>query len=107
MPLNCPLGATMICQECRYLFHWDGIDKCNVFFPARPLNEILTLEEKMETYTLEAEGQPKTTVVIHRSAAKEAQELNQVKGQILFLQKKLNEHIDKAKKLSVERRSKY
>lgn len=47
---------------------------------------------------LPIEEQPKTTVVIHRSAAKEAQRISQLEGKTNYLDKKFNEHLDASKK---------
>ncbi len=48
MPLNCPVVEEMLCEECRY----NTDDKCWWFTPARPLKEILTVEERLEVKPL-------------------------------------------------------
>ena len=42
--INCPIDIEVVCQDCRY----NTDSKCWWYFPARPLKEILTLEERLE-----------------------------------------------------------
>jgi len=44
MTLNCPINREMLCQECRH----NSDNKCWWFFPARHLEEILTVEERLD-----------------------------------------------------------
>ena len=87
MPLNCPICYPYECDGCRYL--WD--DRCNYYTPARPLAEILTPNERMRL--LEKQPQPESI-----GYGKLKDELEQAKGQMMWLTRKLNEHLDKKKK---------
>jgi len=96
MPINCPLrfDETMLCGECRYLF--DG-DKCNWFFPARPIKEILTLDERMER--LEKEGVKVEHIHFHSHLSKkEWAEMEQTRWRSLYALSEINKHIDASKK---------
>lgn len=99
MPINCPLpfGEIMVCEECRYL--WG--DKCNWFFPAMLLTEVLTLEERME---IRPQAEVKHLYIYEHSniSARQAMKIATLQNQYSSLKEIFNEHIDTAEKKRTE-----
>lgn len=94
--INCPIDREMLCQECRYNFG----EKCWWFFPARPLSEILTNEERLDM--LEERGVAPPIKVFPRYIipskvifAKLFGRIEQLEGQTKYLHNKLTEKIAK------------
>jgi len=72
MPDNCPLNLDGECEECRFLTD----DYCWWFFPARPLKEILTEEERITKLELPPNH------AIYKLDKKSQDDLNQLKGRL-------------------------
>lgn len=94
MAINCPLRPSSPdypeATDCLSCFNnRDG--KCHWFYPGKPLNQILTVEERLTI--LERQTKPETPV-----ASPTFQMLDQLKGLVMDLQNRLNDHVDRAKK---------
>lgn len=92
MPVNCPL-AFSTCDNCRLL---SLDDKCCYYFPPQPLSEILTYLERSDR--IEAKSRIQSDNIPQRVLGRQMDTINQLKGQLIHLQKKLNEHIDLSRK---------
>ena len=93
MPLNCPIGlipflAPDACESCPQ--YGDG--QCYWFFPSKPITEILTDAERIE----QLEKRPQNGIIPTEQQL--YKELRQLKGQVIFISNKINEHIDRPKK---------
>lgn len=103
MPINCPLGEEMVCEDCRYRYHWANTTMCNWFFPAIPIREILTLDERITR--LEKDGVKIEHRHFHSNLSKkEWNEMEQTKRRSLFALSEIKELQDKRK---VDKQGKY
>jgi len=81
MPLNCPLHIDGSCEGCRLNYE----NECCWFFPARPLYELLTIEERVEALEHKAPD-PETGFIFY---SKEWDVLNQVKSEMINIRKSI------------------
>lgn len=89
MPIDCPKGMPGICLGCSDL--WEG--NCCWFFPKRPLYEILTAHERLDMF--EAKQSP-----VLPWDKRQQHQIQQMRGQINFLENKINKMYEKRKPVS-------
>ncbi len=94
MPINCPLALPGLCQGCRKL-NLDG-DKCTYSLPPVPIRDILTPDERIDALELLVKSYE--SVVPSRVISHQLKLINSLKGQLINLTNKYNDHIDSSKK---------
>ena len=100
MPLNCPspFGADLECNDCRYRSDFDRFkgDMCNYYIlnPV-PIRDILTAKEYIDYLDKKKKGEGGGK---GEGRGIGADKFGQLRGMVMYLQSKLNEHIDKAKR---------
>ena len=100
MTLNCPspFGVDLECNDCSCRSDFDRFkgDMCNYYIlnPV-PIRDILTAKEYIDY--LDKNNINRGGIYKGGDFGKR-DEFLQIKGQVLYLQSKLNEHIDKAKR---------
>ena len=87
MPIDCPKGIDGTCVGCLEL--WE--DNCCWFFPKMPLRDLLTNGERLEM--LETK-KPVSTPWDNR----QQYQIKQLKGQINFLENKINKMYERRKR---------
>lgn len=101
-PINCPLAFEGACDEPIACHHYSD-NKCTYFYmlPPKPLSEILTVEERLDK--LEKVFEDIEMRVPFRAMTSLRRNMDNLKGQMIHTENKLNDHLDEPKKKARKR----
>lgn len=104
MPWNCPLGpdAQLRCDGCRY--QWVREWKCGWYNPARPLQEILTTNERLER--MEELFENLSSRVPLRAYAQLRKDIGDIKGRQNWFQQQIDDFFKRKETKQLKKSSK-